>query len=83
MLGLSKTNTIGYYQSLQHPIEVRSFLDPLRHRLTQTLSQCNRDLPRTPHGPLATPAANEDRRLCAVDRWTAQPEPPTVDRITG
>ena len=31
---------------------------------------------------LATPAANEDRRLF-VDRLTAQPEPPTVDRIKG
>ena len=36
-----------------------SFLDPLRHRLTQTLSQFNRDLPRNPHVHLATPAANE------------------------
>jgi TnpA family transposase len=79
----AETQRTAYYQTRQQPIEVRSFLAPLRHRLTQTLSQFNRDLPRTPHGHLATPAANEDRRLCAVDRLTAPPEPPTVDRIKG
>jgi TnpA family transposase len=71
----------AYYQTLQPPIEVRSFLDPLRDRLTQTLSQFNRELPRNPHVHLAPPAANEDRRLFAVERLTAQPEPPTVDRL--
>jgi TnpA family transposase len=78
-----ETQRTAYYQTLQQPIEVRSFLDPLRDRLTQTLSQFNRDLPRNPHVHLATPAANEDRRLFAVERLTAQPEPPTVDRIKG
>jgi TnpA family transposase len=78
-----ETQRTAYYQTLQQPIEVRSFLDPLHHRLTQALSQFNRDLPRNPHVHLATPAANEDRRLFAVDRLMAQPEPPTVDRIKG
>jgi TnpA family transposase len=78
-----ETQRTAYYQTLQQPIEVRSFLDPLRDRLTQTLSQFNRDLPHNPHVHLVTPAANDDRRLFAVERLTAQPEPPTVDRIKG
>jgi Tn3 transposase DDE domain-containing protein len=78
-----ETQRTAYYQTLQQPIEVRSFLDPFRDRLTQTLSQFNRELPRNPHVHLAPPAANEDRRLFAVERLTAQPAPPTVDRIKG
>jgi TnpA family transposase len=73
----------AYYRTLSQPIEVTSFIDPLRQRLTHTLTQFNRDLPRNPHVALSTPAANEDRRLFAVDRLTAQPEPPNVDRIKG
>ena len=80
---MEETQRTAYYQTLQQPIEVRSFLDPMRDRLTQTLSQFNRDLPRNPHVHLATPAANEDRRLFAVERLTAQPEPPTVGHIKG
>ena len=78
---MEETQRTAYYQTLQQPIEVRSFLDPLRDRLTQTLSQFNRELPRNPHVHLVTPAANDDRRLFAVERLTAQPEPPTVDRM--
>jgi hypothetical protein len=78
-----ETQRTAYYQTLQQPIEVRSFLDPVRDRLTQTLSQFNYELPRNPHVHLMTPAAHDDRRLLAVERLTAQPEPPTVDRIKG
>ena len=53
----------------------------LRERLTQALTQFNHDLPRNPHVHLTTPAANEDRRLFAVDRLTAQPEPHSLGRI--
>jgi integrase/recombinase XerD len=53
---------------------VTSFLDPLRHRLTQALTQFNRDLPRNPHVHLSLPAANEDRRLFSVAPLVAQPE---------
>jgi len=62
-------------------VTVTSFLDPLRERLTQALVQFNRDLPQNPHVHLTTPAANDERRLFAVDRLTAQPEPPNLDRI--
>jgi hypothetical protein len=76
-----ETQRTAYYQTLKQPIEVTSFLDPLRHQLTATLTQLNGDLPRNSHVTLSTPAANEDRRLFAVERLTAQPEPPNVDRI--
>jgi TnpA family transposase len=78
-----ETQRAAYYQTLKQPIEVTSFLDPLRAQLTATLTQFNRDLPRNPHVTLSTPAANEDRRLFAVERLTAQPEPSNVDRIKG
>jgi TnpA family transposase len=71
----------AYYQALPQPVEVSSFLDPLRERLTQALTQFNHDLPQNPHVHLTTPAANEDRRLFAVDRLTAQPEPQSLGRI--
>jgi TnpA family transposase len=71
----------AYYQVLPQPVQVSSFLDPLRARLTQALTQFNRDLPHTPFVHLTTPAANEDRRLFAVDRLTAQPEPQSLGRI--
>jgi TnpA family transposase len=72
---------VAYYHTRQQPVEVTSFLDPLRAQLTQALTQFNRDLPQNPHVALSTPAANEDRRLFAVDRLTAQPEPPHLRRL--
>ena len=72
---------VAYYQGLAQPVEVSSFIDPLREQLTQTLTWFNRDLPRNPSVRLTTPAANDDRRLFAVDRLTAQPEPQSLDRI--
>jgi len=72
---------LAYYGLLQQPVEVTSFLDPLRARLTAALTQLNRELPRNPHVHLTTPAANEDRRLFAVERLTAQPEPPMLRRL--
>jgi TnpA family transposase len=72
---------IAYYGLLQQPVEVTSFLDPIRARLTAALTQFNRELPRNPHVHLTTPAANEDRRLFAVERLTAQPEPPMLRRL--
>ncbi len=71
----------AYYQVLPQPMQVTSFIDPLREQLTQALSQFNRDLPRNPYVHLTTPAANEDRRLFAVDRLKAQPEPQSLGRL--
>ena len=71
----------AYYGTLQQPIEVMSFLDPLRHRLTQALAQFNRDLPRNLHVHLSTPAANEDRRLFSVAPLVAQPAPQSLGHL--
>lgn len=71
----------AYYQVLPQPVQVTSFIDPLRAQLTQALSQFNRDLPRNPYVRLTTPAANDDRRLFAVDRLQAQPEPQSLGRL--
>jgi len=71
----------AYYQVLPQPLQVTSFIDPLREQLTQALSQFNRDLPRNPSVRLTTPAANDDRRLFAVDRLPAQPEPQSLGRL--
>ena len=38
----------AYYQALPQPVQVTSFIDPLREQLTQALSQFNRDLPQNP-----------------------------------
>jgi hypothetical protein len=76
-----ETQRAAYYQTLQQPIEVRSLLDPLRHRLTQTLSQFNRDLPRNPHVHLSAPAANEDRRVFSVAPLIAPPEPQSLSHL--
>jgi hypothetical protein len=81
--GTEATQRTAVAQPLQPPIEVQAFLAPGRHRLMQTLSQCNRARPHPPQGHLAPPAATADCRLLAVERWTAQPEPPPVDRIQG
>lgn len=75
------TQRTAYYGILKQPLEVTSFIDPLRARLTTALTQFNRDLPRNPHVHLSAPAANEDRRLFAVDRLTAQPEPQSLGQL--
>ena len=38
----------AYYRALPQPVEVTSFLDPLRERLTTALTQFNRDLHAIP-----------------------------------
>src|SRR5205823_8941654 len=76
-----ETQRAAYYQALPQPVQVASFIAPLREQLTQTLTQFNRELPRNPFVHLTTPAANEDRRLFALDRLTAQPEPQSLGRI--
>jgi TnpA family transposase len=71
----------AYYGMLPQPVEVTSFLDPLRERLTTALTQFNRDLPRNPSVHLYAPAANDDRRLLAVARLTAQPEAHSLSHL--
>ena len=72
---------VAYYRLLPQPVEVTAFLDPLRDRLSTALTQFNRDLPRNPYVHLYPPPANNDRRLLAVARLMAQPEPQSLDRI--
>jgi hypothetical protein len=71
----------AYYSMLPQPLEVTAFIDPLRERLTTALTQFNRDLPRNPSVHLYAPAANDDRRLFAVARLTAQPESHRLSQI--
>src|SRR5262249_41629609 len=54
---------------------------PLREQLTQALVHFNRDLPQTPHVHLVKPAANDERRLFAVERLTAQPAPSSLTQL--
>jgi hypothetical protein len=72
---------VAYYRLLPQPVEATAFLDPLRDRLSTALTQFNRDLPRNPYVHLYSPPANNDRRLLAVARLMAQPEPQSLDRI--
>ncbi len=72
---------VAYYGLLPQPVTVTSFTDALRTRLTAALTQFNRALPQNPYVHLSTPAANEDRRLFAVERLTAQPEPQSLGRL--
>jgi TnpA family transposase len=72
---------VSYYSVIDQPLDAASFIVPLHQRLTAALTQFNRDVPRNPHVHLYKPAANEDRRLFAVARLTAQPEPPNLGLI--
>jgi Tn3 transposase DDE domain len=72
---------VASYQGLAPPVQVASCIDPLREPLTQTLLRFHRDLPQNPFVRLTTPAANDDRRLVAVDRLTAHPEPQSLGRL--
>ena len=72
---------LAYYGLLPQPVTVTSFTAALRARLTAALTQFNRALPQNPYVHLSTPAANEDRRLFAVERLTAQPEPQSLGRL--
>jgi TnpA family transposase len=72
---------MAYYRALPQPVEVTSFIDPLRQRLTTALAQFNRDLPQNPYVHLYAPAANDDRRLFAAARLTAQQEPQSLGRL--
>ena len=76
-----ETQRATYSQALPQPVQVASCMDPLREQRTQPLTQFHRELPRHPFVHLTPPAANEARRLCALDRLTAQPEPQSLGRI--
>jgi TnpA family transposase len=71
----------AYYRLLRQPLEVSSFIDPLRERLTAALTGFNRSLPRNPEVHLGAPFGPEGRRLFSVARLTAQPEPQSLERI--
>jgi len=66
---------IAYYQVLTQPVQVSSFIDPLRERLTQALIQFNRELPRN---RTCTSRPRGERSASAVCRGPldAQPETP-------
>src|SRR5947209_18064860 len=71
----------GYVRLLGQPLPDTSYIEHLLGRLTQALVQCNRAMPQNPHVHLAQPAANDERRLFAVERLTAQPEPPSLAQL--
>lgn len=72
---------VALYQSLGQPVAVKSFLDPLRERLTTALTNFNRDLPRNPFVRVYYPPNQEERGLFAINRLAAQPEPQSIGLI--
>lgn len=77
----SEAKRAAYYQTLNHPIEVTSFIDPLRRRLIDSLTTFNRALPRNPHVRIYYPKSNTERGLFAVSRLEAQTEPQSIGLI--
>ncbi len=69
------------YQTLGQSIEVKSFLDPLRERLTTALINFNRDLPRNQYVRIHHPKGNPERGLFAVAKLKAQLEPQSIGLI--
>lgn len=63
------------YQSLNQPIEVKSFIDPIRQQMIAALTAFNRTLADNPHVKIYFPGGGEERGLFSVDRLVAQPEP--------
>lgn len=70
-----------YYRSLDHPLEVKSFLDPLRGRLSDALTAFNRQLPRNPQVHISYPKGNLERGLFAISRLEARAEPQSLGLI--
>ena len=71
----------AYYQTLRQPVEVKSFLDPLRDRLTVALTDFHRELPRNPYVSLHHPKGKPERGLFKVAKLTAQMEPQNLGSL--
>ncbi len=77
----SEEKRAAYYQALNRPLEAKSFIDPLRARLTNALTTFNRELPRNPDVHVYYPKGNIERGLFAVSRLKARAEPQSIGLI--
>lgn len=71
----------GYYQSFHQPIEVKSFIDPLRQEMIAVLTTFNRSLPDNPHVKIVFPGKTKERGVFSVAKLKAQPEPQSLGLI--
>ena len=71
----------NYYHTLKQPLEVKSFIDPLRARLTTALASFNQDLPHNPYVRIYRPSSKDERSLFAVARLEARPEPQSIGLV--
>jgi TnpA family transposase len=71
----------SYYHTLKQPLAVKSFMDPLRARLTTALANFNQDLPHNPYVRIYRPNAKDERGLFTVARLEARPEPQSIGLV--
>jgi hypothetical protein len=69
------------YQTLKQPVEVRSFLDPLRDRLMNALTDFDRALPGNSVVSIQHPKGNPERGLFKLTKLDPQPEPQSLGLI--
>jgi hypothetical protein len=69
------------YQILKQPVEVSSFLDPLRDRLMKALKDFDRALPGHPYICIQRPKGNPERGLFKLAKLDPQPEPQSLGII--
>ena len=71
---------INYYENLRQPIEVKSFIDPIKERMTKALTEFNQQLPNSPIVKIITPGRS-GRGLFSLTKLEAQSEPKSLGLI--
>lgn len=72
---------VSLYQTLKQPVEVSSFMDPLRDRLAKALTDFDRVLPGNPYVCIQHPKGNPERGLFKLTKLDPQPEPQSLGII--
>lgn len=71
---------INYYENLRQPIEVKSFIDPIKERMTKALTQFNQQIPNSQIVKIITPGRS-GRGLFSLTKLEAQSEPKSLGLI--
>ena len=76
-----ETVRINYYQQLNQPIVMGTFVESIRREMTDALRKFNRVLPNSEQVSIYFPSRGRERGLFQIRKLPAQPEPDNISYL--
>ena len=76
-----ETVRINYYQQLNQPIVMGTFVESIRREMTDALRKFNRVLPNSEQVSIYFPSRGSERGLFQIRKLPAQPEPDNISYL--